>query len=108
MEAPILLPSSELIKQKKNTIDLKKIYYNTYKTNNFSVDNEGCFISFTHYFKYLRSIIDFLLNNTTDIDIRISAANKVMGVMAFIWNTEEVLMETKYKLYMVIPISFAL
>ena len=108
IEVPTLSLLSKLVKKKKNTINLQDIYSNAYETTNFSVNDEGCFISFTHHFKYRRSIINFLLDNTTDINIRISIANKVMGAMGFIQDMEEVLIETQYKLHIAISVNFAM
>ena len=50
---------------------------------------------FIKEFKYLELIIDYNFNNTTNIRVRISNANKVIRALDFIWNIEEVLLKIK-------------
>ena len=72
------------------------------------INDNNSFISFTYQFKYLRSIIDFILHNITDINIYIKVANKIIGIIEFIQEAKEVSLETKFKLYVAIPINFVL
>ena len=81
---------------------------NANETDAFKVDDTGGYIPFINKFEYLGSTINFLLDDTIDISTRIKAVNKAMGAMNFIWNANEVSLETKYKLYMAIPVNFTL
>ena len=53
-------------------------------------------------------MIDFLLDDTTDVKNRISSANKALGALSFIWDLAEVALETKIHLYLAIPINLVL
>ena len=70
-------------------------------------NNEG-FITFTSIFKYLGSMIDFLLDDSTDIKNRITNANKAIRALSFIWDSAEILIETKIQLYLAILINLVL
>ena len=59
-------------------------------------------------FCYLGSILDFLLDDTIDVDIRIGKANKVLGALNFIWDAKEVKLHDKIKLFLAILVNFAL
>ena len=59
-------------------------YRNSQETQRFKVDNDDGFISFASTFKYLGSLIDFLLDNSTNVKHRISSASKALGALSFI------------------------
>jgi len=99
---------TEISKWTLQPINLEEIYYNSPETDKFIAGDDRSYIIFAHCFKYLRSIIDFLLDDTTDINARINATNKVIGVMEFIWDTDKVSLEMKFKLYIAILVNFAL
>ena len=46
------------------------------ETQRFDIDNDSRFISFTLFFKYLSSLINFLLDDSTDVRNRINLATK--------------------------------
>ena len=50
----------------------------------FDIDNCSEFIPFILSFKYLSSLIDFLLNHSIDVKNRINSAMKVLGVLSLI------------------------
>ena len=52
--------------------------------------------------------MDFLLDDTNEIKIRINKANKSMEALNFIWNTKHVAIEVKIKLFLAIPMNLAL
>ena len=58
------------------------------------------YCDFTPNFVYLCSLINFTLNDTKDIERRISKA--------FIWDADEIELETKVNLYKAIPLNLAL
>ena len=65
-------------------LSILEAYRNTSETENFKMGNDDGFISFILIFKYLRSLIDFLLDNSINIKNRISSASKALGIMSFI------------------------
>ena len=65
-------------------------------------------IPFASSFCYLDSEIDFLLDDTSEIRIRINKVNKAMGVLKFIWNAKHVSLDSKIKLFFAIPVNLAL
>ena len=52
--------------------------------------------------------MDFLLDDTREIRIRINKANKAMGALKFIWNAKHVALESKIKLFLAILVNLAL
>ena len=76
-------------------LSMLEAYYNTLETQNFEIDNDNNFIPFTLTFKYLGLLIDFLLDNSTNIKNRINSASKALGALSFIWNSNEVSLKTK-------------
>ena len=65
-------------------------------------------IPFASSFCYLGSEIDFLLDDTSEIRIRINKANKAMGALKFIWNAKHVSLDSKIKLFFATPVNLAL
>ena len=65
-------------------------------------------MSFVKIFKYLGSHIDYLLDNSADIIIRIRQASKAVGALNFIWDAESVIIKTKVKLYLAKPVNLVL
>ena len=70
----------------KNIIysNLPPMCNSTTKTQLFEINNIGRYMPYIKYFKYLGSIIDFMLNNLIDVKIYVKSVNKVIGVMGFI------------------------
>ena len=60
------------------------MHVNANETKPFKIDKSGRIILFRDKFKYLGSLINFLLHNAVDTLARIKAANEVMRVMNFI------------------------
>ena len=67
-----------------STSSLLEKYQNSPETQNFNIDDNDRFISFTPSFKYLGSMIDFLLDDSTDVKHRINSALKALGTLRFI------------------------
>ena len=65
-------------------------------------------MDFTHEFCYLGSLINYTLNDSSDINRRITKATCAMGALKFIWDSEEVELQTKINLYKAIPLNLAL
>jgi len=65
-------------------------------------------IPFALSFCYLGSKIDVLLDNTSEIRIRVNKANKAMGALKFIWNAKHVSLDSKIKFFFATPVSLAL
>ena len=90
-------------------IDLLKIYKNAPETAPLVLDEiTEEHVPFESSFCYLGTIIDFMLDDTSDISCRVSKANKAMGALSFIWDTSEVSLETKVSLFLAIPVNLAL
>ena len=53
-------------------------------------------------------MIDFLLNDSTDVRNRVKSANKAIGALSFIWDSNKTLLETKIYLYLAILINLVL
>ena len=70
--------------------------------------NERETIPFTINFCYLGPVIDFLIDDTTDMKSRVSKASKAMGALVFIWKTPQICLDTKIKLFLAIPVNLAL
>ena len=54
---------------------------------------------FTKKFSYLRSVINFLLDNTEGIKNRINKVIKLIRALKFIQDKKDMLIEIKIKLY---------
>ena len=65
-------------------------------------------VPFESSFYYLCTIIDFMLDDTSNVSCRVSKANKAMGVLSFMWDTSEDSLETKVSLHLAIPVNLAL
>jgi hypothetical protein len=77
--------------------------YEIKDTSNIKV-NDG-FVQFTKQFRYLGSIILFNLNDSVDIDARISqAASKPMGALKNFFKCDQVSLYAKRLIYLVIPV----
>ena len=61
-----------------------EIYHIAPETQQYSIDSDNGFILFNPTFKYLRSLIYFLLDDSTDMKNRISSASKALGALSFI------------------------
>lgn len=72
------------------------------------VINSNETIPFVSNFCYLDSMINFLLNNTTDIKSRITKASKAARDLGFVWKSSQISLETKVKLFLAIPVNLAL
>ena len=64
-------------------VNLEDAYKDAPKTVDIIV-NEIKFIPFVPNFYYLGSVIDFLIDDTTDVKSRITKASKAMGALGFI------------------------
>ena len=97
----------ELINLIPNRINLLKSHENAAKTKPFAVNsNENVF--FTDNFYCLGSILDFLLDDASDMKLRISKADKAIGALNFIWVSQQLSLESKIKLFLAIPVNLAL
>lgn len=87
-------------------VDLHKLYIDAPKTKviNINTDEHMPFVS---SFCCLGSEIDFLLDDTSEIRIRINKANKAIGALKFIWNAKYVALESKI-IFLAIPVNLAL
>ena len=83
------------------------MYKNVPETADIIINNNES-IPFVSEFCYLGSIIDFLLDDTSDIKSRILKANCAVGALKCIWNAPEISLNTKVKLFLAIPVNFAL
>ena len=63
------------------------------------VNNEGGAVKFYNEFTCLGSIINFLLDNTVDVESRVPKASKSMGSLRFIWEDHNMMLPIKVKLY---------
>ena len=63
---------------------LGPIYNSAPKTQCFIISNKDNFIPFIREFKYFGSYIDFLLNDTLDIKIRVKQVTKAIGILSII------------------------
>ena len=88
-------------------IDLKAACQKFPDTNTLVLNENQC-VPFVLQFCYLGTIIDFLLDGTTDIKCRIMKANKAVGALSFIWNSNEVSLDAKVKLFLAMPVNFTL
>jgi hypothetical protein len=80
--------------------------YEDADTSNFAV-NDG-FVQFTKQFKYLGSTISYSLNDSVDIDARISQASKAMGALRNYFKCNQVSLYAKRLIYLAIPINLCL
>ena len=53
-------------------------------------------------------MIDYILDDTTNVIAQIKNANKAINALKFIWDAEEVSIETKIHLYLAIPVNLVL
>ena len=60
------------------------------------------------FVQHLGTVIDYLLDDSNDIRICINKANKAMGALSFIWNSLNVQIDSKIKLYLDVPVNLAL
>ena len=65
-------------------LSILETYHKAPETQQYSIDSDNRFISFTPIFKYLGSLIDFLRNDSTDVKNRISSVSKALGALSFI------------------------
>ena len=63
---------------------LLDVYTTLPETNQFAINENDRFMPFVIKFKYLRSMNDFILNNSIDTRNRITSANKAIGTLSFI------------------------
>ena len=101
-------PSNTEISIFDSSSSLLEVYKKSPETQNITIDDNDGFISFTPSFKYLGSMIDFLLDDSTDVKHRINAASKALGALKFIWDSPETSLETKIRLYQAIPVNLVL
>jgi hypothetical protein len=80
--------------------------YDDADTSNFAVA-EG-FVQFTRQFKYLGSTISFNLDDTMDIDLRISQASKAMGALRNYFRCKQISLYAKRLIYLAIPVNLCL
>ena len=86
---------------------LREKYTSCPQAKDFEI-SDGNHISFTPSFKYLGSVINFLLYDKEDIDQRITKANKAMGALKHFWRSDKVDTHAKYLIYMAIPLNLLL
>jgi hypothetical protein len=80
--------------------------YESTDTSNFAVADG--YVQFSKQFKNLGSTISFNLDDTTDIDLRISQASKAMGVLRNYFRCKQVSLYAKRLIYLAIPINLCL
>ena len=81
--------SSTLIDHTNHLLNVCDTYVSANETKQFKIDESSRIISFAYKFKNLRSIINFLLNDTVDMLARVKAAKKVMCAVNFISRSGE-------------------
>ena len=72
------------------------------------VDDEGCLVKFINKFTYLGSIINFALDDTVDVESRVSKTRKSMEALRFIWEDESMPLIIKVKLCNAMPLNLSL
>ena len=75
-------------------MNLKEIYIKALETAPLTV-NSVEFIPFTSDFYYLGTIVDFLLDDTSDVKARIVKATKAVSALNFVWKLNQISLETK-------------
>ena len=73
-----------------------------------TINNNNGFILFATEFKYLGSCINFLLDNTIDIKIRIKKVTKAISTLSFVWDFTLVVPKTKVNSYLAISVNLTL
>ena len=86
---------------------LNRAYADSEHTSDLDLPN-NTHIPFTKSFKYLGSQINFLLQDSEDINLRISKANKAMGALNHFWRNKAVDTHSKFLIYMAIPTNLLL
>ena len=89
------------------TVNLTEAYESAPETE-VIVINESELMPFTANFCYSGSVIDFLIDDTTDVKSRVNKASKAMGALGFIWKAPQTCLDTKIKLFLAIPVNLAL
>ena len=92
---------------KHDKINLQKIYIDAPETQVLDISTEE-HVPFASSFCYLGAEIDFLLDDTSEIRIRVNKANKAMGALKFIWSAKHVSLDSKIKLFFATPVNLAL
>ena len=100
--------SNDLIQfTEEKLVNLTEIYSNAPETAPLKV-NAMEFIPFTSEFCYLGTMIDFLLDDTSDVKARIVKATKAVGALNFIWKSNQISLETKKKSHLAVPLNLVL
>ena len=79
---------------------------NSFETGPITVEDGQ--VEFTESFNYLGSIITDDLEDSKDIDIRITIATQAMGALNNYFKCKQVPLEAKRNIYLVIPINLTL
>ena len=72
-------------KNPKKKADIEKSYAEAPETDDTIVDDEGGVAKFNGKFAHLGPIINFLLDDTVDTDIRVHKARKYVGALHFLF-----------------------
>eukprot|EP00978_Attheya_sp_CCMP212_P037002 scaffold171651_cov63-Attheya_sp.AAC.2 len=78
------------------------------ESNTENIDVGDGYVSFTKIFKYLGFLITSKLNDTMDVNARISQANKAMGALRDYFKCKQVSLKAKRMIYLAIPINLVL
>ena len=89
--------SNDLIQlTEEKLVNLKEIYSNAPETAPLKINSMES-IPFTSEFCYLGTMIDFLLDDISDVKARIAKATKAVGALNFVWKSNQISLETKKK-----------
>jgi len=94
--------------RQSSQVNLDSIYENSVETKTIILDEHNNHIHFVKEFKYLGTIINYMLDDTIDIKHRITQASKAVGALNSLWNSQAVSIETKVKMYLAIPVNLLL
>ena len=103
----VMASEYDLIKRKLTHVDLNKVCDSAPETKKITL-HEGGYMLFTLKFTYLGSHVDFIVDGTEDVKIRINKASKSIGALKITCNENDVPLDTKMKLHNSIPLNVLL
>jgi hypothetical protein len=99
----------EIRNQKPNAFYSRKFEFDDENKDTSTFDVNDGFVQFTKQFRYLLgSIISYNLDDTVDIDARISQASKAMGALRKKIKCDQVSLYAKRLIYLAIPVNLCL
>ena len=91
--------SDFLLEKSQKKAKIEKSCSEEPETDDMIVDDEGGAVKSNEKLTHSGSIISFVLDDTVDVDSRVSNYSKSMGTLRFIWNNNNVTLITKVKLH---------